>query len=589
MNSDSDPPPPGAAGGPHGDPIQGSNAAGAGDESRDAGDTDGRHRRLGRRTALISSLTLVSRILGYVREMISAALFGDRSGIYDAFITAWRVPNLFRRFLGEGALSTSFQTALTAVDEDHGEAAGRTLFRRTVRMLLGIVIGLCLLVMGAVALAPDAMPITGWAWMGEDPDAVRELTLRVMPFVVLVCVAALVTGALHVRGSFGAPAIAPAAMNVVWITALVAIALRFGWYGPSPAAPGDGGVEGMARHLGMARWLAWGVLGAGLVQLLVQLPALRAARFLGVPGPSVPLPEGAPSPRSVLRRAAPLALGAAVYQINVMVDGLMAEGLLDDGGPTIHYFANRVQQFPLAMVAIAATSAVFPALQQLGHRRDLSGLRSLHDRTHLAVAAVALPAAAGLFALAEPVIEVSFERGAFGREGVERCTRALQVLCLAILPAGATGLIARTYYAMGDFVTPVKVSAFMLALNVLLNAWFLVGLGMDVEGLAAATAITSALNAVVLLPGLVSKLGLPSTTEPVVGMMLRVGIAALLSSLAAFGAQALAEPWIGRTGALLGGMAAGGAVYLISAQVLGVAIVREISAKVRAKFRRSRS
>ena len=96
----------------------------------------GRHERLGRRTALVSSLTLVSRVLGFVREVLSAALFGDRSGIYDAFITAWRVPNLFRRFLGEGALSTSFQTALTATDAEHGDEVGAALFARTLRMLL---------------------------------------------------------------------------------------------------------------------------------------------------------------------------------------------------------------------------------------------------------------------------------------------------------------------------------------------------------------------------------------------------------------------------------------------------------------------
>lgn len=211
--------------GPRGESPQGVSGPGPGPR---------RHRRLARRTALVSSLTLVSRVLGYVREMVSAALFGDRSGIYDAFITAWRVPNLFRRFLGEGALSTSFQTALTGVDEDHGEGAGRTLFTRTLRLLLGLVVGLCLLVMAVVVLMPDRMPVTGWAWLGQDPGPVRDLTLRVMPFVVLICVSALVTGALHVRGRFAAPAIAPAAMNVVWIVTLLVIAAAFGWSGAPP-------------------------------------------------------------------------------------------------------------------------------------------------------------------------------------------------------------------------------------------------------------------------------------------------------------------------------------------------------------------
>lgn len=510
---------------------------------------------------MISILTLVSRILGFLRESIAAALFGNNSGIYDAFLTAWRVPNLFRRFLGEGALSTSFQTALTAVDADHGDDVGNALFVQTLRMLVGLLLGLCLTFMGLVYFAPDHMPFTGWLWLGEDPGPVRELTLRVLPFVILVCVSALFTGALHVRGRFAAPAFAPAAMNVVWILMLLVIAMRFGWFGNSPAAPGEPGIEGQMRHLEMTRWLAVGVLIAGVVQLCVQLPALRAAglargKLRGT------LPIGVPRPLDILKRSAPLALGAAVYQINVMVDGLMAEGLLENGGVTLHYLANRVQQFPVALVAIAATSAVFPALQALGHKRDLAALRSLHDRTHLAIAAVAIPAALGLFVLSQPVIEVLFERGNFGAAGVARTTPALQVLCLAILPAGATGLIARTYYSMGDFLTPVRVSAVMLVLNVGLNVWFLKGFGMDVEGLAAATAITSALNAVALLPGLTKRLGLPSCREPVKTTLVKILFASIIAAVAAGASRSLCNDALGRTLALAVALFVGGATYL---------------------------
>ena len=534
---------------------------------------------------MISGLTLVSRILGFAREALAAFLFGNRSAIFDAFITAYRVPNLFRRFLGEGALATSFQTALTAVDGDHGDGAGRTLFRSTLRMLIGLLLGLTIVMMGLVALAPDLMPITGWAWLGEDPGAVRELTLRVMPFVVLVCVSALFTGALHVRGRFGAPAIAPAVMNVAWIGALLVIAIRFGWFGPSPEAPGELGQEGLARHLDMARWLAWGVLFAGVLQLATQWPALRASGFFGGSQPAVPLPKSAPRPLDVLKRSAPLALGAAVYQINVMVDGLMAESLLENGGPTLHYFANRVQQFPLALIAIAATSAVFPALQELGHQKRSRDIRELHDRTHLAIAAVALPAAVGLFALARPVIEVFFERGDFNAEGVTRMTPALQVLCFAILTAGATGLVARTYYAMGDFVTPVKVSATMLILNIGLNAWFLVGLGMDIEGLAAATAITSALNVVLLLPGLTRKLGLPNCQTPWRGPFAKMLLASVISGCCAYFTEAFLDDFVGRFLALTVAIAVGGASYVAAGAVLGVEMVREITGRVLGKFR----
>ena len=520
----------------------------------------------------------MSRILGFIREGIASALFGSNSGIYDAFITAWRVPNLFRRFLGEGALSTSFQTALTAVDADHGDAAGNALFVQTLRMLAGLLVGLCLIVMGLVYFAPDHMPYTGWPWLGEDPAEVRELTLRVLPFVILVCASALFTGALHVRGRFGAPAVAPAAMNVVWILSLLVISMRFGWFGPSPAAPGELGLEGKLRHLEMVRWLAGGVLLAGVVQLCVQLPALRAAG-LASGRLRQALPAGAPRPLDILKRSAPLALGAAVYQINVMVDGLMAESLLPPGAPTLHYLANRVQQFPVALVAIAATGAVFPALQALGHKRDLSALRSLHDRTHLAIAAVAIPAAFSLFVLSAPVIAVLFERGNFDSAGVARATPALQVLCLAILPAGATGLIARTYYSVGDFLTPVKVSSVMLVLNVGLNVWFLRGFGMDVEGLAAATAITSALNAVALLPGLTRRLGLPACGEPVKMTLVKIVAVSAIAAAAAGLTESLLGEALGRTLALTAAVIVGGGTYLAIGAVVRIEVVIAVMRK----------
>ena len=546
--------------------------------ARRGADLVGRHRRLVRRTALVSILTLVSRVLGYVREMLSAALFGHRSPIYDAFITAWRVPNLFRRFLGEGALSTAFQTTLTRVEGDHGEEAGRRLFVDTLRLLMGLLLGLVLVVMGIAAVLPDVMPVTGWHWLGADPGPVRELVVRVAPFVLLVCLAALAAGVLQVRGHFAAPAFGPAALNVVWIAVLVGLVLRYGIQEVlDPRSAYD-------RDMEMTRWLAWGVLAAGVAQLLVQVPALRS-RGLLARRPPQERPAGSPGAMDVLRSSAPLALGAAAYQINVMIDGLMAESLLPDGGPTLHYFANRVQQFPLALVAVAATSAVFPALQAHGHAGDRRAVRDLHDRTHRAIAFVALPASFGLFALAEPVIAVSFERGAFGGEGVARAAPALRMLSLAILPAGATGLVARTYYALGDFRTPVRVSVSMLLVNVGLNVLFIRGVDMDVDGLALATAVTSWGGLLLLLPGLSRKLSLPPAREAFLGPLWRTGVAAAGSSLGAAGAWALLLEPAGRIAALLAAIGVGVGVFGGLARLLSVPEAQEIWRRFRGDSR----
>ncbi len=508
-------------------------------------DVVGRHQGLVLRTAIVSLLTLASRLAGFVRETLAASLFGDASPINDAFVTAWRVPNLFRSLLGEGAMSASLQTALTQEDAERGLAAGRSLFWALARIVGLLSLGLCALVMLAAWLMPDHLPFTAWAWLGSDPAPVRELVVRMMPFVVFVCLAAVVGGALQVRGHFASTALAPVLMNLWWITALFLVIHQFGFEARSdPAAEYD-------RQMEIARRLAWYVLVAGVILLGVQLPALRGRGLLGrldpasgrrtraggiaaVPGASAAAHESAAGERaalvarvwSVLRNATPLALGAAVYQVNVMVDGLMAESLLSNGGPSILYYATRVQQLPMSLVSVAATAAVFPSLAALGHERRHDELRKLHDDTHLAIAFAALPAALGLLVFAAPVMSVCFEHGAFGAEGVARGAGCLRALALAILPAGAAGLVARTYYALGDFRTPVRVSIGVLLLNIGLNVALVVGLGMDVDGLALSTAICAWVNLLLLLPGLRRQLGAGREGLGVAGRLGRITLAA---------------------------------------------------------------
>ncbi len=497
----------------------------ANQEPKDPADRDitSRHKKLGRRTLLVSAMTLVSRILGFVREALSAALFGDKSAVYDAFITAWRIPNMLRRFLGEGALATSFQTALTEVDGDQGNAAGANLFRATAWRLAAVLLGVTIMLVAGVLLVPDQMPFTGWNWLGADPEPVRELAARVMPFTIFICMAALLGGGLQVRGHFTAPALAPAAMNVVWILTLVGIALAFGYSREAIIDP--------AEHMAMARWLAGGVLFAGVVQLAVQIPALYRTGLVGVNTAKAAAPPGAV--RDVLWRTLPMALGAAVYQINVMVDGLMAESLLDNGGPTLHYYANRVQQFPMALIAIAATSAIFPLLKAHGHKQEWQPMRNLYNRTHFSVALFALPASVGLFVLSEPVVRVLFHHGAFSEVGVQRTSDALRMLCLAILPAGAAGLCARTYYALGNFSAPVRISVVMLLVNIVLNLVLIQRFDMDVDGLALSTAITSWLTLIAMLPGL--RKSLPKAKETMWPQFVKLILPSLLCAGLAWG------------------------------------------------------
>ena len=539
----------------------------AGERSRD--EIVDRHRGLVGRAALVSGLTLLSRILGFVREVLAAALFGDTSAIWDAFVTAWRVPNLFRRFFGEGAISTSLQTAITEADGDGGNEAGRRLFLRTARTMVGVLAAVSLLAMGLAYVVPDAA-------LGADPAPVRELIVRLLPFVVLICLAALCAGALNVRGHFFTPSLAPALMNLVWIGTLVYIGWEFVWGDSSP--PEEPGAL-KAYQLDMARVLAWGALVSGGVQLLVQLPALAGQGLLRLTqGPAPDPADTRRRARGVLWASVPLALGAAVYQINVMVDGFMAEAFLSNGGPSAHYLANRVQQFPLALIALAATSAVFPSLKALGHRGRLDEMRALHDKAQLGVCFLALPASVGLFVLASPMASVLFEHGAYGAEGVARIAAALRMLALALLPAGAVGLVSRTYYAMGDFKTPVRVSVVALLSNAGLNVLLVAVFDMDVEGLALATAVTSWAQLLWLLPNLSRRLSLPRSSAGAASRLTRMAVASAVSGGAAFGAFAwLQSDTVGLVAAALAGMTS----YLLAAKALRLPELNDMLSRLR--------
>ncbi|TAJ20788.1 MAG: murein biosynthesis integral membrane protein MurJ [Planctomycetota bacterium] len=544
----------------------------------------GRHTGLVRRTVLVSLLTLASRVLGMLRETGCSALFGDSSRVLDALVTAWRVPNLFRRLLGEGALSTALQNGMTEADHDGGNERGRALFLATVKLAVLVLIGVCALMMGLVALLPDVDPLFGSAWLGSDPAAMRELSLRLLPFVVFVCVSALMSGALQVRGEFLSSNVASILLNAVWVGLMGWLAWRWGWIGA-------GAVEHTReQEMHLARILSWAALAAGVLQIAVQLPALKR-HGLWLFGAVERLPHAWASAWAVFKQSAPLAFGAAIYQINVTIDGFMAQAMLSDGGATALNNATRVQQLPMGLLAVAATSAVFPLLRAHGHLRQLDALRKLHDQTQLGVLFLALPATFGLVALAEPIAVVLFRHGSYGDAGVERVAAALRVLALVVVPAGMQGLATRCYFALGDLRTPVRVSCVALVLNTVLNIVFVGVLDMDGDGFALATVTASFASVALLWPGLGGRLGLPRGLEELWPRAARMCIAALAAGAAGRGAWELCERGEQRLAGLaalaaLGlAIAAGAAVYFAACRALRIPEWNALWTRVTRRFR----
>ena len=501
-------------------------------------------------------------------------MFGHSSGIYDAFITAFRIPNLFRRLLGEGALSMALQEGITRADDEEGLAGGTALFQATIRLVFAILLLVCGVGMVVAWCLPDTMPFTDIAWLGRDPGAIRELVVRLMPYVVFVCLTALAAGALNVRGHYAAPSWAPILFNAGWVAVLVCVGMHWGWEAKGERPP--------EQVMAMVKTLGWGVLGAGLLQLALQLPALRANGFLRrSPGQ----PDRAAGARRVLRDALPLAVGAAVYQLNVLIDGWMAEGMLSDGGPTLYYYANRLQQLPMALISISASTAAFPALLALGQRGDVTGLRGLHDRTQRGVIFLLVPAAVGLYVLAGPEISTLLKHGEFGQAGVDPATPPLQSLTFALLPGGAAQLAPREYISMGDKRTPVIYSVLSMALNTGLNILFLEGMGMDIEGLALGTAISSWFHLTLLLHGH-RRLGLPRALEGTAGLIARILVAALATGwVAHYVEKWLHESW-GPVGALVTAILIGALAYFLLASALRISIQKELLARLVERLRR---
>lgn len=515
-----------------------------------------RHTGLVKRAAWISGLTLASRLVGYARETLAAGLFGDKSGALDAFVTAWRVPNLFRGLMGEGAIATAMQTELTRTEHAEGPEASAALFRG----LFAFVGAASLLAVGAlvaiVLAMPDRMPWTDWAWLGTDPEPVRVLVARMLPFVVFACLAAVAGGALQVRARFLAYAGAPALMNVVWIGALVWAAQRHGWSTLAGAAED-------ARQMAMARELAWLVLAAGSVLLLAQLPSLAREGLLrrtrAIPWNQV---------RAVIVRSMPIAFGVAVFQINVFVAGLYAEVLLAEGGPSIFWWVTRLQQLPLSLVSVAAASAVFPLLAAHAARGDRASCAKLHKDTHHAILFLALPATASLAAIAPQIVSACFEHGAFGAEGVARGGDALRWLAFAIVPVGAASWCARAHYALGDVKTPLLAAAASAAANLVAAPICIRSFGMDVAGLCVASALAAFVQLGVL--GLSLRRLLPRTGEPRVWRLLAPCLLALLTALAARLVFAGAPEGPTTVARLLVAIFVGATVYIGGAFALGL-------------------
>ena len=433
-----------------------------------------------RAAGVVAAATLLSRLFGYLRDMVMASFFGAGMAA-DAFIAAFRLPNLLRRLFGEGSLSIAFVPVFTEVLVNGDRQAALRMAASALKLLLICLSGVALIgFLAAPLIVRGVAP--GFAELPERMALTVTLTRVMFPYVILIGLVALCMGILNVFGHFAAPAIAPVLLNLTMIAAAFGAA-RFS-------------DSQTVRVLG----LAGGVLVGGVLQLALQLPYLirHGVRFWR--------PSGLwhPALKRVGILMLPAIFGAAVYQINILVGTLLAS-LLPEGSVSYLYYADRLVQFPLGIFAQAAATAVLPSLSRQAAGGDHAGMGDTFGHAMSLVLFLTIPAMVGLILLREPIVALLFQRGHFDAQATRLTSDALLYYALGLWAFSAVRIVVAAFYAMQDTRTPVKTATIAIAVNILLGV-LLMG-PMRHAGLALATALASMVNLLLMVRVLRKRLG----------------------------------------------------------------------------------
>ncbi|MBU0543965.1 MAG: murein biosynthesis integral membrane protein MurJ [Proteobacteria bacterium] len=433
--------------------------------------------RLTKAVGVVSGATLLSRILGFVRDIVIARCFG--AGLYsDAFFVAFRIPNIFRRLFAEGSLSISFIPVFSEYLVKKGKDEAFSLAGSAVRLLSIILVAVTIT---GIIISPIIVRLIAPGFM-DDPGKYSltvSLTRIMFPYVFFICLTALFMGILNVLGNFAAPAFAPVLLNISMIMALSFV---------SP-------------HTGeSARILAFGVLAGGFLQLMLQVPFIikKGIYFwknAGIYHPGL---------KKVGVLMFPAIFGAGVYQINMFIGTILAS-VLPEGSVSYLYYADRLVQFPLGIFAIAAATAIFPSLSRQASENNMIAVRDTFSYSMRMVFFITLPCMVGLIVLREPIIMLLFKRGEFNIQTVRLTAQALLYYSIGLWAFSSVRIIISVFYALNDTKTPVRIAVISLLTNIVLSLLLMIPLKHG--GLALANSLSSMLNVILLLQALGIKLG----------------------------------------------------------------------------------
>lgn len=434
-----------------------------------------------RNAGIISLAVMASRILGLVRDQVFAAFFGAGL-LYDAFLTAFRIPNLLRDLFAEGALSAAFVTTFTQVQQIKGEQAA---FRLSNRVATGLMLLLSLICIIGWIFAPSIVYLLapGFFEVPGKADLTIHLTRIMIPFLLLIALAAKAMGILNARDNFAVPAIAPVFFNLGSILAGLFLGYTVGGFlGLSP-------IEGMA----------FGTLVGGFLQFAVQWPSLRRAGFRYRPM----LSFTDPGVRQIMRLMGPAIIGTAAVQINVFVNTNFASAIIDPAtgavlnGPVSWLnYAFRFMQFPIGVFGVAIATATLPPLSRSTTNPNHDEFRRTLAHSLALVFLLCIPSAAGLAVMGRSIVALVFEHGKFTAFDTVQTANALAAYAIGLTGYAAIKVLSPAFYALNDARTPMLVSLGSIGVNYAMNSLLVSRFGH--VGLAFSTSAVALVNFLLL-------------------------------------------------------------------------------------------
>jgi putative peptidoglycan lipid II flippase len=504
-------------------------------------------------TTIVGFMTVLSRITGLARDVAFSAWFGS-SPVMEAFIVAFRVPNLMRRFFAEGAFSQAFVPVISEYRAHKSHAETRELVSHVAGTL-----GIALFVVSALGVVAAPLLILAFApgFVGRDGqfDLAVEMLRFTFPYVLFVSLTALAGSVLNAHRRFAVAAFTPVLLNLVMI-------VFAGLIGPMLDDPAIG--------------LAAGVFAAGVVQLAFQLPFLRRLDLLVLPRISL-RHEGV---RRILKLMVPSIFGSSVMQISILLDTLIASFLLA-GSVSWLYYSDRLIEFPLGVLGIALATVILPRLSEHHATRSVQTFSDTLDWALKLVVVIGVPAAVGLALLAEPLMSTLFLRGEFTQRDAEMAAASLRAYAPGLLAFILVKVLAPGYFARQDTRTPVRVGLQSLVLGMTLAVAFVLVL-LRTEwapahaGIAAATACSALANAGLLLAGL-RKQGVYRARANWTSLAWRIAVPSVVMALALRAGLAYAGDWFGmgmvqRVASLAALVGGGAAVYFVACWLVGLRV-----------------